>query len=105
MTLTTLYAEPKPTQEFTEDLTEYVTTMICIVQDGRPIAGIIDRPFMLSEPATWGVVPEINNGKGVVSGVTARRATGSKADIVTISRSHTGDVKPLRSVLPVLDAH
>lgn len=72
-----------------------MTTMICITQNGRPIAGIIDRPFIRNEPPIWGVIPEINDGKGVVSGVTARRATGDKANIVTISRSHTGDVRRL----------
>lgn len=80
------------TKEFTEEydddgtwMLNYVTTLVCVVQNGEPIAGIVNRPFMEKEDVLWGIVPtkELN--------LVPKKAEGAAADKVTVSRSHAGD--------------
>eukprot|EP00736_Rhodelphis_marinus_P006689 Rmarinus@m.29850 len=88
-----VYVDPlDATKEYTEDLLEYVTTMVCIVEKGRPVAAMIDRPFL--EQTLWGVVGH-SGLAGQVGGVDVQPRTGANADhgtgVITLSRSHTGD--------------
>lgn len=78
------------TKEFTENLLHFVTTMVCVVHKGRPIAGIINEPFAKDEAAIWGVVLEKENF-ATVNGLQASQTDALVAkDNVVISRSHTG---------------
>uniref|UniRef100_F1LAR7 inositol-phosphate phosphatase n=1 Tax=Ascaris suum TaxID=6253 RepID=F1LAR7_ASCSU len=79
------------TQEFTEGLLEYVTVMICIAFEGRPIFGVIYRPFF--NETVFGL-----DGYGVIN------ANGTKWEPtvlqnapkkILISRSHAGSVEGL----------
>lgn len=70
------------TQEYTEGLTQYVSVMACLTQDGQPKAGIVHFPF---RNETW----------SVIDGEWLERPAMSfqPPDTVLVSRSHAGDVK------------
>jgi len=86
------------TQEYTEGLTEYVTTMACVAVGGVPVAAAIHKPFGNASTA-WGWAPEGKPGlldprteAGLkVAGVRNDRSVEGARLIV--SRSHAGDVR------------
>ncbi|KAL0965946.1 hypothetical protein UPYG_G00288410 [Umbra pygmaea] len=81
----TIWIDPlDATQEYTEDLLKYVTTMVCVAVDGKPIIGVIHRPF--TGNTAWALVPEKSN-------VKARATYNMISPKVIISRSHAGKVK------------
>ncbi|PAV75042.1 hypothetical protein WR25_06366 [Diploscapter pachys] len=85
-----VYVDPlDATQEYTENLTQYVTVMTCVTHGDEPIFGAIYRPFF--DETIFGI-----NGWGVMS------SSGSKltpVDLdktiktVVVSRSHAGKVE------------
>ncbi|KAJ8413310.1 hypothetical protein AAFF_G00093060 [Aldrovandia affinis] len=81
----TVWIDPlDATQEYTENLRQYVTTMVCVAVNGEPVIGVIHKPF--TGYTAWGVV-------GVGANVGAREAYNEKAPKVIVSRSHAGKVK------------
>nr|XP_033790410.1 Golgi-resident adenosine 3',5'-bisphosphate 3'-phosphatase [Geotrypetes seraphini] len=80
----TIWIDPlDATQEYTEDLRQYVTTMVCVAVDGKPVIGVIHKPF--SAYTAWGMV---NGGSNVKA-----RNSYSKTPKIIVSRSHAGKVK------------
>uniref|UniRef100_A0AC34Q730 Inositol monophosphatase 3 n=1 Tax=Panagrolaimus sp. JU765 TaxID=591449 RepID=A0AC34Q730_9BILA len=79
------------TQEYTEGLTQYVTTMACITVDGKPVFGAIYRPF--SDETIIGLVDW-----GVLSTRTGKIKFDDDVKLpkkVMVSRSHAGKVQQL----------
>lgn len=81
------------TQEYTENLKQYVTTMVCIAVKGKPTIGIIHKPF--SGETAWGWAGEDALSKTVLDDV-AKNSANVHSDLSTariiVSRSHSGSV-------------
>jgi len=75
------------TQEFTEKLYHYVTTMVCIAVRGEPIIGVIHKPFFMGN-TTWGWV-----GQGHSSNLEPEAIQRDDTLKFIVSRSHSGRVK------------
>ncbi|XP_015593808.1 putative inositol monophosphatase 3 [Cephus cinctus] len=84
----TVWIDPlDATKEFTENLLQYVTTMVCVAIKGEPVIGVIFKPF---EPKTtywaWvdhGVSPNLRNLPQPKEG---------RNPVLIVSRSHAGRV-------------
>ncbi|CAN0191071.1 unnamed protein product [Pylaiella littoralis] len=74
-----------------ENLLGYVTTMVCVVYRGEPIAGIINQVFEEDKPPVVGVVPLRPGDNGVLFNRIKQTPAGEAAHTITISRSHTGE--------------
>ena len=87
------------TQEYTEKLLHFVTTMVCVAVRGKPTLGIIHKPFGDdgNTPRTaWGYSA---SGRDIVSRTVSDDAENNKKDVdmaharIIVSRSHAGNVK------------
>ncbi|XP_002737574.1 inositol monophosphatase 3-like [Saccoglossus kowalevskii] len=74
------------TQEYTENLVQYVTTMVCVAVDGQPVMGVIHKPF--EDKTAWAWV-----GKGASGYKLPPTKPDSAAKNIIVSRSHSGDVE------------
>ncbi|XP_068558036.1 inositol monophosphatase 3 [Cebidichthys violaceus] len=81
----TVWIDPlDATQEYTENLVKYVTTMVCVAVDGKPVIGVIHQPF--SDFTAWAFV-----GQG--SNMRPRPSYSVSPPKAIVSRSHSGKVK------------
>ncbi|XP_062260213.1 inositol monophosphatase 3 [Platichthys flesus] len=81
----TVWIDPlDATQEYTENLVQYVTTMVCVAVDGKPVIGVIHQPF--TGFTAWAFV-----GQG--SNMHPRSSYSISPPSVIVSRSHSGQVK------------
>jgi len=80
----TIWIDPlDATQEYSEGLTEFVTTMVCVAVKGRPIIGVIHMPFEGKTHWAW-------VGHGTNIEVVPKDLEG---DSIIVSRSHAGSVE------------
>nr|CAB3256108.1 inositol monophosphatase 3-like [Phallusia mammillata] len=80
----TVWVDPlDATQEFTEGLDEYVTTMVCVAVNGKPVIGVIHKPFEKKTYWSW-----VGHGSNIQD--DSKFDTGTK---IIVSRSHAGEVK------------
>ncbi|KAK0167973.1 hypothetical protein PV327_001819 [Microctonus hyperodae] len=84
----TIWIDPlDATKEFTENLLNYVTTMVCIAVKGMPSIGVIHKPFE-SKQTYWAWT---NHGSS--SNLHTLSATEINKDpVLIVSRSHAGRV-------------
>lgn len=77
------------TQEYTMSLTQYVTTMVCVVVKGEPKIGVINRPFTGETVWAW-------SGYGHSKNLDVAESVGSgKSHKLIVSLSHKGDVEAM----------
>lgn len=80
----TVWIDPlDATQEYTEDLRQYVTTMVCIVRGTQPIAAVIHKPFEKSSAWAW-----VGHGTNLID-----ESAKAKPNSIIVSRSHAGGVE------------
>merc|ERR550532_1497432 len=79
------------TQEYTEDLLQYVTTMVCVAVKGKPVIGVIHKPFQ--KETIWGFL-DVGKSKSLKPADEIVHKEGDPYKII-VSRSHSGDVEPV----------
>ncbi|XP_077792789.1 Golgi-resident adenosine 3',5'-bisphosphate 3'-phosphatase isoform X3 [Podarcis muralis] len=83
----TVWIDPlDATQEYTENLRQYVTTMVCAAVNGKPVIGVIHKPF--SGYTAWAMV-------GGGSNIKPRSSYNEQTPTIIVSRSHEGKVRQL----------
>uniref|UniRef100_A0A8D0HU57 3'(2'),5'-bisphosphate nucleotidase n=1 Tax=Sphenodon punctatus TaxID=8508 RepID=A0A8D0HU57_SPHPU len=81
----TVWIDPlDATQEYTENLQQYVTTMVCVAVNGKPVIGVIHKPF--SSYTAWAMVDGGSN-------IKPRSSYNEQNPKIIVSRSHAGKVK------------
>ncbi|XP_060638743.2 Golgi-resident adenosine 3',5'-bisphosphate 3'-phosphatase [Anolis sagrei] len=81
----TVWIDPlDATQEYTENLRQYVTTMVCAAVNGKPVIGVIHKPF--TGYTAWAMV-------GGGANIKARSSYNEQTPTIIVSRSHEGKVK------------
>lgn len=82
----TVWIDPlDATKEYTENLHNYVTTMVCVALKGNPIIGIIHKPFGPEPKTSWVWVK-----KGMSPHLKNRKKKSDKTSVI-ISKSHPGN--------------
>ncbi|XP_053972012.1 putative inositol monophosphatase 3 isoform X2 [Hylaeus anthracinus] len=87
----TIWIDPlDATKEFTENLLQYVTTMVCVAFKGKPIIGVVYKPFETKQNSslfwTW-----TNHGISRNLQVLPK-LEDDKPPILIVSQSHAGQV-------------
>lgn len=88
----TIWVDPlDATKEFTERLLNYVTTMVCVAVKGKPVIGVIHKPFKPAGDSLRTVFGWQGHGANIQDKTIGREA--EIANTIIVSRSHKGDVE------------
>jgi inositol monophosphatase 3 len=79
------------TKEYTENLVDYVMTMVGVAVKGQPIIGVLHRPFQVD--TYWAVVGHGNSENLNKVHDKHEPPLGDKEVRIIVSRSHAGNVK------------
>jgi len=81
------------TQEYTENLLEYVTTMVCVAINGKPIIGVIHKPFQDGGTAwAWAGTQFKSRSIEKDSANNDKSSLDISKSRIIVSRSHAGEV-------------
>ena len=72
------------TKEYAENLVKYVTTMVCVAVKGKPVIGVIHKPFEGLTFWAW-----YGHGSNIPPIPTGKKR---EAPYIIVSRSHAGNV-------------
>ncbi|XP_053212838.1 inositol monophosphatase 3-like [Panonychus citri] len=82
------------TQEYSENLTQYVTTMACVAVKGVATIGIIHEPFSQETYWAWKDTGLSESIEDLILNVPTPMKSESESKLrFIVSRSHTGDIK------------
>ncbi|XP_031625053.1 putative inositol monophosphatase 3 [Contarinia nasturtii] len=91
----TIWIDPlDATQEYTENLFQYVTTMVCVAIRGEPVIGVIHNPFSQKTFWAWKDVA-VSASLRKVKDEPVNKMAAVKNPKIIASRSHSGDVEHL----------
>lgn len=90
------------TQEYTENLLHFVTTMVCVAVKGKPVLGVIHKPF--DNVTAWAWAGPNYLSKSVQDEQASLKLKLGSSDVhahqsdlshtrIIVSRSHAGDVR------------
>ncbi|XP_067121097.1 putative inositol monophosphatase 3 [Centruroides vittatus] len=83
----TVWVDPlDATKEYTEDLLQYVTTMVCVAVKGKPMIGVIHQPF--TKNTIWAWV-----GHSISPNLYVASKQERDKPVIIVSQSHAGKVK------------
>ncbi|CAH1772689.1 unnamed protein product [Owenia fusiformis] len=93
----TVWMDPlDATQEYTEKLTEYVTVMTCVALRGRPVMGIIHKPFaQKGEGETIWAWEGYGHSKNLIVPEDQDKEKEGNEYKIIVSRSHAGEVESI----------
>ncbi|XP_076759896.1 putative inositol monophosphatase 3 [Xylocopa sonorina] len=99
----TVWIDPlDATKEFTENLLQYVTTMVCVAVKGKPIMGVIYKPFETKQNSslfwTW-TNHAISRNLQVL-----HKLEDERMPILIVSRSHAGQIHNISKIAFGVDA-
>lgn len=87
----TVWVDPlDATQEYTENLLQYVTTMVCVAVNGEPVIGVIHKPFKTTDKTVWAWV---NHGHSKQLTAPTYKDSLKTSPKIIVSRSHAGNVE------------